>query len=71
VWTPLIPSTMPAKKVKGFGSDTAFERAAQPAEIAPIYVFLASQDATYVTGENIWSYGGQNPVLDKAERFEV
>jgi NAD(P)-dependent dehydrogenase (short-subunit alcohol dehydrogenase family) len=52
---------MPAKKVKEFGSDTAFERAAQPAEIAPIYVFLASQDATYVTGEIYGATGGQTP----------
>ena len=61
VWTPLIPSTMPAKKVREFGSDTAFERAAQPAEIAPLYVFLASQDATYVTGEIYGATGGQTP----------
>ena len=61
VWTPLIPSTMPAKKVKQFGSDTAFERAAQPAEIAPLYVFLASKDATYVTGEIYGATGGQTP----------
>jgi NAD(P)-dependent dehydrogenase (short-subunit alcohol dehydrogenase family) len=61
VWTPLIPATMPAKKVKNFGSDTAFERAAQPAEIAPLYVFLASQDATYVTGEIYGATGGQTP----------
>jgi NAD(P)-dependent dehydrogenase (short-subunit alcohol dehydrogenase family) len=61
VWTPLIPSTMPAKKVKKFGSDTAFERAAQPAEIAPLYVFLASKDATYLTGEIYGATGGQTP----------
>jgi hypothetical protein len=61
VWTPLIPSTMPAKKVKQFGSDTAFERAAQPAEIAPLYVFLASREATYVTGEIYCATGGQTP----------
>ena len=61
VWTPLIPSTLPAKKVKEFGSDTAFERAAQPAEIAPLYVFLASQEATYVTGEIFGATGGQSP----------
>jgi hypothetical protein len=61
VWTPLIPSTMPAKKVKMFGSDTAFERAAQPAEIAPLYVFLASKEATYVTGEIYGATGGQTP----------
>jgi hypothetical protein len=61
VWTPLIPSTMPAKKVKEFGSDTAFERAAQPAELAPLYVFLASKEATYVTGEIYGATGGQTP----------
>jgi NAD(P)-dependent dehydrogenase (short-subunit alcohol dehydrogenase family) len=61
VWTPLIPATMPAKKVKTFGSDTAFERAAQPAELAPLYVFLASNDATYVTGEIYGATGGQTP----------
>ena len=61
VWTPLIPSTMPKEKVKKFGADTAFERAAQPAELAPIYVFLASQDATYVTGEIYAATGGQTP----------
>ena len=61
VWTPLIPSTMPAKKVKMFGSDTAFERAAQPAELAPIYVFLASDAASYITGEIYGATGGQTP----------
>lgn len=61
VWTPLIPSTMPAKKVKIFGSDTAFERAAQPAELAALYVFLASKEATYVTGEIYGATGGQTP----------
>jgi NAD(P)-dependent dehydrogenase (short-subunit alcohol dehydrogenase family) len=61
VWTPLIPATMPAKKVKTFGGDTAFERAAQPAELAPLYVFLASKEATYVTGEIYGATGGQTP----------
>jgi len=61
VWTPLIPSTMPSKKVKEFGIDTAFERAAQPAELAPLYVFLASKEATYVTGEIYGATGGQTP----------
>jgi NAD(P)-dependent dehydrogenase (short-subunit alcohol dehydrogenase family) len=51
VWTPLIPSTMPEEKVREFGKDTSFERAAQPVEIAPLYVFLASNDARFVTGE--------------------
>src|SRR6266403_449073 len=50
VWTPLIPSTMPKEKVKQFGSQTVFGRAAQPVEIAPIFVFLASDQASYVTG---------------------
>jgi NAD(P)-dependent dehydrogenase (short-subunit alcohol dehydrogenase family) len=61
VWTPLIPSTMPRSKYRTFGSDTAFERAAQPAEIAPLYVFLASQEASYVTGEIFGVTGGQTP----------
>lgn len=61
VWTPLIPSTMPKEKVKEFGRNTAFERAAQPAELAPLYVFLASQDATYVTAEIYGATGGRTP----------
>jgi NAD(P)-dependent dehydrogenase (short-subunit alcohol dehydrogenase family) len=62
VWTPLIPSTMPKEKVKQFGAQTAFKRAAQPAEIAPIFVFLASDKATYVTGEVYGATGGQMPI---------
>ena len=61
VWTPLIPSTMPAEHVRTFGSDTAFERAAQPVELAPLYVFLASNEARYVTGEVYGATGGQTP----------
>jgi len=61
VWTPLIPSTMPQEKVKTFGKNTVFERPAQPAELAPIFVFLASQDATYVTGEIYGATGGRTP----------
>jgi NAD(P)-dependent dehydrogenase (short-subunit alcohol dehydrogenase family) len=61
VWTPLIPSTMPKEKVKEFGKNTVFERAAQPAELAPLYVFLVSQDATYVTGEIYGATGGRTP----------
>jgi NAD(P)-dependent dehydrogenase (short-subunit alcohol dehydrogenase family) len=61
VWTPLIPSTMPKEKVKEFGKNTAFERPAQPAELAPIYVFLASQNATYVTAEIYGATGGRTP----------
>jgi NAD(P)-dependent dehydrogenase (short-subunit alcohol dehydrogenase family) len=61
VWTPLIPSTMPQKMVKTFGQDTSFERAAQPVELAPLYVFLASNEARFVTGEVYGATGGQTP----------
>jgi NAD(P)-dependent dehydrogenase (short-subunit alcohol dehydrogenase family) len=61
VWTPLIPATMPAEKVKKFGADTSFERAAQPVEIAPVFVFLASNEARFVTGEVYGVTGGQTP----------
>jgi NAD(P)-dependent dehydrogenase (short-subunit alcohol dehydrogenase family) len=61
VWTPLIPSTMPEKSVKKFGADTQFERAAQPVEIAPVFVFLASNEARYVTGEVYGVTGGKSP----------
>jgi NAD(P)-dependent dehydrogenase (short-subunit alcohol dehydrogenase family) len=61
VWTPLIPSTMPPEKVKTFGADTSFERAAQPVEVAPLFDFLASNEARYVTGEVYGVTGGQSP----------
>jgi NAD(P)-dependent dehydrogenase (short-subunit alcohol dehydrogenase family) len=61
VWTPLIPSTMPAEQVKKFGGDTAFGRPAQPVELAPLFVFLASNEARYVTGEVYAATGGQTP----------
>ncbi|HET7322454.1 MAG TPA: SDR family oxidoreductase, partial [Longimicrobiaceae bacterium] len=51
VWTPLIPATMSEKEVEKFGKDSYWGRPAQPAEIAPAYVFLASADARFVTGE--------------------
>jgi NAD(P)-dependent dehydrogenase (short-subunit alcohol dehydrogenase family) len=51
VWTPLIPATMSKENVEKFGSDTVWGRPAQPAEIAPSYVFLASKDGKYYTGE--------------------
>ncbi|MDX9740170.1 MAG: SDR family oxidoreductase [Gammaproteobacteria bacterium] len=57
VWTPLIPSTMPAESVKEFGQSAPMGRAAQPAELAPTYVFLASEDSSYITGE-IFGVGG-------------
>lgn len=62
VWTPLIPSSMDEEKVKNFGADTAFGRAAQPAEIAPAYVFLATNDARYMTGELVAVTGGKTPL---------
>jgi NAD(P)-dependent dehydrogenase (short-subunit alcohol dehydrogenase family) len=61
VWTPLIPSTFPPEKVRQFGKDSSFGRPAQPAEIAPAYVFLASNDARYMTGEVIGITGGKMP----------
>jgi NAD(P)-dependent dehydrogenase (short-subunit alcohol dehydrogenase family) len=62
VWTPLIPSSFPAEKVEKFGDNTPLGRAAQPAELAPAYVFLASDDASYVSGARIAVTGGR-PVL--------
>ncbi len=62
VWTPLIPSTLSKKKVKHFGENTLFNRAAQPAELAPLFVFLASDRASYVTGEVYGATGGRMPM---------
>jgi hypothetical protein len=59
VWTPLIPSTMPQEKVKRFGQDSSFTRPAQPAELAPAYVFLASSDSSYITGSVLDVTGGE------------
>jgi len=60
IWTPLIPATMNAEKVESFGSDTPLGRAGQPAELAPAYVFLASQESSYVTGDRILVTGGRS-----------
>jgi NAD(P)-dependent dehydrogenase (short-subunit alcohol dehydrogenase family) len=62
VWTPLIPSTMPAEKVKSFGENTLFKRPAQPIELAKLFVFLASADASYVSGEIYGATGGRTPL---------
>lgn len=62
VWTPLIPSTMPEDKTREFGKQTSFGRAAQPVEIAPLFVFLASNEARFVTGEVYGVTGGQTPL---------
>ena len=59
VWTPLIPATLDAEHVAKFGEDTYFGRPAQPAEIAPSYVFLASQDGRYYTGEVLAPTGSE------------
>jgi NAD(P)-dependent dehydrogenase (short-subunit alcohol dehydrogenase family) len=59
VWTPLIPTTFSAKEVATFGSDTPLKRAADPVEIAYAYVFLASEDASYITGQVIHPNGGE------------
>lgn len=59
VWTPLIPSTMPPEKVQSFGSNTPLGRAAQPAELAPPYVMLASDEASYIVGATIPVTGGR------------
>jgi NAD(P)-dependent dehydrogenase (short-subunit alcohol dehydrogenase family) len=58
VWTPLIPATMPEDKAASFGQQAPMNRAAQPAELAPVYVFLASQDSSYITGEIVGVTGG-------------
>jgi NAD(P)-dependent dehydrogenase (short-subunit alcohol dehydrogenase family) len=61
VWTPLIPATMPEEKVESFGKEESpMGRAAQPAELAPAFVFLASQESSYVTGEVIRVTGGSH-----------
>lgn len=62
VWTPLIPSTMPIDKVKSFGENTLFKRPAQPFELAKLFVFLASADASYVSGEIYGATGGRTPL---------
>jgi NAD(P)-dependent dehydrogenase (short-subunit alcohol dehydrogenase family) len=62
IWTPLIPATMPEEKVENFGSDTPLGRAGQPVEVAPVYVLLASDEASYITGARIAVTGGR-PIL--------
>lgn len=58
IWTPLIPATFDAKKVEQHGADTPVKRRGQPAENAPAYVFLASNDSSYMTGQTIHVDGG-------------
>ena len=59
VWTPLIPSTMPEEKVKQFGQQNQMKRPAQPAELAPAFVFLATQDSRFMTGSVLDLTGGE------------
>jgi NAD(P)-dependent dehydrogenase (short-subunit alcohol dehydrogenase family) len=62
IWTPLIPATMPNEKVESFGGDTPLGRAGQPVELAPVYVLLASDAGSYVSGARIAVTGGR-PIL--------
>jgi NAD(P)-dependent dehydrogenase (short-subunit alcohol dehydrogenase family) len=59
IWTPLIPSTFPPEKVATFGSDVPLKRAGEPVEVAPCYVFLASKNASYMTGQVLHPNGGE------------
>jgi len=59
VWTPLIPSTFPADKVAEFGTDVPLKRPGEPMEVAPSYVFLASTDSNYMTGQVLHPNGGE------------
>ena len=59
IWTPLIPATMPEDMLEGFGATTPLGRAGQPGEVAPAYVYLASQESSYVTGEVLAVTGGK------------
>lgn len=59
VWTPLIVSTFDEEKIKSFGSETAMKRAGQPSELGPAYVFLASDDSSFITGQVIHVNGGE------------
>jgi NAD(P)-dependent dehydrogenase (short-subunit alcohol dehydrogenase family) len=59
IWTPLIPSTLPEEKVKNFGKDTPLGRAGQPVELAPVFVLLASEEGSYITGMVYGVTGGR------------
>jgi NAD(P)-dependent dehydrogenase (short-subunit alcohol dehydrogenase family) len=59
IWTPLIPSTFPPEKVESFGADVPMKRPGQPEEVAPAYVFLASDDASYMAGQILHPNGGE------------
>ena len=59
IWTPLIPSTFAEDRVENFGADAPMQRAGQPEEVAPSYVFLASDDASYMAGQILHPNGGE------------
>lgn len=59
IWTPFIPAHLPAEEVSDFGSDSPMGRAGQPVEVAPCYVFLASDDASYISGQVLHPNGGE------------
>jgi NAD(P)-dependent dehydrogenase (short-subunit alcohol dehydrogenase family) len=59
VWTPLIPATMPQEKVQHFGEQVPMKRPAQPCELAPVYVMLATDEASYVSGATVAVTGGK------------
>jgi NAD(P)-dependent dehydrogenase (short-subunit alcohol dehydrogenase family) len=59
IWTPLIPSTFPEEKVESFGANVPLKRPGEPAEVAPSFVFLASEDASYMTGHVLHPNGGE------------
>jgi NAD(P)-dependent dehydrogenase (short-subunit alcohol dehydrogenase family) len=62
IWTPLIPATMPSEKVKSFGEQVPMKRPGQPRELAPVYVMLASDEASYISGATIAVTGGK-PII--------
>ncbi len=62
IWTPLIPATLPPDEVEGFGQQVPMKRVGQPAEVAPVYVLLASDEASYISGARIGVTGG-TPII--------
>jgi len=62
IWTPLIPSTMPPEKIKDFGKQVPMQRPGQPREVAPVYVLLASDEGSYISGATVAVTGGK-PIL--------
>jgi len=65
IWTPLIPSTLPPDKVESFGSDAPLKRVGHPEEVAPSYVFLASNESSYMTGQTLHPTGNRRQRLKR------